>query len=125
MCGYFSTHLSQMEFSIRINETSLFLGFLVGIFPFNSNFNRTSCKQNSGDPDQMSHYEASDLDLHCLSMSHKKMLCLYGLNRLIETVLLSIHNTFLYDICKKNNSDTNFMSTGLNIISSKLHAIRV
>ena len=25
---------------------------------------------NSGDPDQMPHFEASDLGLHCLHMSH-------------------------------------------------------
>ena len=27
---------------------------------------------NSGDPDQTLHSAASDLDLHCLPMSHKK-----------------------------------------------------
>ena len=27
---------------------------------------------NSGDPDQTPHFAASDLVLHCLSMSHKK-----------------------------------------------------
>ena len=27
---------------------------------------------NSGDPDLMPHYVASDLGLHCLHMSHKK-----------------------------------------------------
>ena len=27
---------------------------------------------NSGDPDQMLHYLASDLGLHCLPLSHKK-----------------------------------------------------
>ena len=27
---------------------------------------------NSGDPDQTPHSAASDLDLHCLPMSHKK-----------------------------------------------------
>ena len=27
---------------------------------------------NNGDPDQMPHSVASDLDLHCLPMSHKK-----------------------------------------------------
>ena len=32
------------------------------------NFNRRFCKQNSGVPD----YAASDLDLHCLQMSHKR-----------------------------------------------------
>ena len=33
---------------------------------------------NSGDPDQTPHTAASDLGLHCLPMSHKRTLGLYG-----------------------------------------------
>ena len=35
---------------------------------FYSNFNERSCKQTE-DPDQTSHYVASDLGLHCLPMT--------------------------------------------------------
>ena len=34
---------------------------------------------NSGDPDLKPHDVASDLDLHCFPMSHKRTLGLYGL----------------------------------------------
>ena len=34
---------------------------------------------NSGDPDQTSHFAASDLGLHCLRMPHKKDAGLFGL----------------------------------------------
>ena len=34
---------------------------------------------NSGDPDRTLRSLASDLDIHCVHMSHKRMLCLYGL----------------------------------------------
>ena len=40
-------------------------------FYFNSNLNRTFCKQTVLKPDQMPHSVAADLGLHCLSMSHK------------------------------------------------------
>ena len=35
--------------------------------------------KKSGDPDQMPHFVPCDMCLHCLSMSHKRMLGLYGL----------------------------------------------
>ena len=41
-------------------------------FHFYSTFKRNFCKQNSGEPDQMPRFVASDLVLHCLPMSHKK-----------------------------------------------------
>ena len=34
---------------------------------------------NSGDPDQSPHSVASDLGLHCLPISHKRTLGIYGL----------------------------------------------
>ena len=41
-------------------------------FHFYHNFDRTFCdKINSGDPDQTSHFVASDLGLHCLRVSQK------------------------------------------------------
>ena len=42
-----------------------------GVFNVNSNSNRTFCKQK-GDPDQMLHFAASDLGLHCLPVSQKR-----------------------------------------------------
>ena len=35
---------------------------------------------NSEDPDQTPQYVVSDLGLHCLPMSVKRTLCLYGLS---------------------------------------------
>ena len=43
------------------------IGVLGGNFHLFPNF-----KANSEDPDQTPHYGVSDLDLHCLPMSHKK-----------------------------------------------------
>ena len=40
-------------------------------FIFLFNFRYNCLLANSGDPDQPSHYVASDLSLHCLPMSHK------------------------------------------------------
>ena len=63
-----------MEFPIIINWNSPFpfQGLLGCMFRFYQNSNRTFCKKNSGDPDQTPRSAASDLGLHCLSMSHKK-----------------------------------------------------
>ena len=47
-------------------------------FIFIKSFIRTFCKQTE-EPDQMPRSVASDLDLHCLPMSHKKdgrLLCI-------------------------------------------------
>ena len=41
-----------------------------GIFHFLIKFKWNFLLENSGGPDQMSHFEASDLDLHCFHMSH-------------------------------------------------------
>ena len=41
-------------------------------FFFIQNLIENSVLANSGDPDQAPHFAASDLGLHCLSMSHKK-----------------------------------------------------
>ena len=59
-----------MDLSSLINRTSLFpiLGMLSGIFLFFLNFNKLFCKQEV----KILYYAVSDLDLHCLSMSHKK-----------------------------------------------------
>ena len=58
-----------MDFPISLNWMSSFLvlGLLGGIFQFYSKFNRTFCKQTVE-----THNVASDLGLHCLSLSHKK-----------------------------------------------------
>ena len=40
---------------------------------------------NSADPDQMPHFEASDLGLHCLPMSHKKDARLIWVNSIFLT----------------------------------------
>ena len=63
------THLCLMTFPIFINWTSLFpiLVLFGGFFHFQSNFNRTFCKQT-----EETRYAASDLVLHCLLTSHKK-----------------------------------------------------
>ena len=61
------THLCGMYFTI-------FTNWMVVFFISFSNF-----KANSGEPDQMSHFVASDLVLHFWPMSHKIMLGLYGL----------------------------------------------
>ena len=56
----FPTHVSRMSpFPI--------LGVLSVIFHFYSNFNRTFCEQTV-----QTLIRSSDLDLHCLSMSHTK-----------------------------------------------------
>ena len=62
-----------MHFPIIINCTSPFpiLELLCDIFHFYSYFKRNFCK-NSGEPDQKPRFAASDLVLHCISMSHKK-----------------------------------------------------
>ena len=62
-----------MAFPIFINWTSpfLILGLMGGVFNVYSNSNRTFCKQ-TGDPDQMLHFEASDLGLHCLPVFQKR-----------------------------------------------------
>ena len=54
-----------------MDKSSFVLGLLGDIFHFYSNFNRTICKQNSGDPDQTPSSGATDLSLHCLLLSHK------------------------------------------------------
>ena len=51
--------------------------FVGGVFHFKSNFNSIFCKQIV-ETDQMSRSVASDLCLHCLSMSHKKDAMLIG-----------------------------------------------
>ena len=60
----FLTHLCQIEFPTVINWICPFpiLGLLGVIFHL----------ANSGEPDQMPRFAASDLVLHCLPMSHKK-----------------------------------------------------
>ena len=70
------THLCQMYFPILINWLSPFpiLELFGGIFLFYSNV-----KANRGEPDQMPHIAASDMALHCLPMSHKRTLGLYGI----------------------------------------------
>ena len=61
-----------MDFPISINWTSSFLilGLLGGIFRFNSNLNRTLCKQTV--ETLIRRHVASDLGLRCLPLSHKK-----------------------------------------------------
>ena len=60
-----------MDLTTIISRASPFP--ILGAFSILSNFNRTFCiKANSEDPDQTPHYAVSDLDLHCLPMSHKK-----------------------------------------------------
>ena len=63
-----------MEFPTIINWNNpfLFYGMLGCIFHFYSNFSRTFCKCNSGDPDQMLHSAASGLGLQYLPTFHKK-----------------------------------------------------
>ena len=58
-----------------MNWTSPFpiLGLLGGIFHYYSTFNA-----NSGEPDQMLGFAASDLVLYCLTMSNKKDARLIG-----------------------------------------------
>ena len=48
-------------------------------FIFIQNLIENSVLANSGDPDQTPCSAASDLGLQCLSMSHKRMLDVYGL----------------------------------------------
>ena len=49
---------------------------LGGIFYF---YSKNILQANSGDPDQTPHSVASGLGLHCLHMSQKKTLDVYGL----------------------------------------------
>ena len=60
-----------------ISRMKLFqiLGLLGSIFHFHSNI---------GDPDQTPSPATSDLGLHCLPMSHKRTLGLYGFNQIID-----------------------------------------
>ena len=48
-----------------------------------SNFNRTLCLANCGDPDQTANHAASYMDQHCLSISQNKG----GLTRHIQALL--------------------------------------
>ena len=63
-----------MEFPTIINWNSpyLFKGMLGGIFHFYSNFNRKFYKQTVKTLIRCHIFAASDLGVHCLSMSHKK-----------------------------------------------------
>ena len=63
-----------MNFPTSINWTNPFpiLGVFGGIFLLFSKFQLKILYTNSEDPDQAPHYAVSDLDLHCLHMSHKK-----------------------------------------------------
>ena len=49
-------------------------------FPFLFKFEKKLLYANRGEPDQMSHFAASDLVLHCLPMSHNKDNRLIGLS---------------------------------------------
>ena len=62
-------------------------------FQFHLNF-----KANSGEPDQTPHSVSSGLVLHCLSMSHKKTLCLTVLRinknvvqKLVDVAFIILH----------------------------------
>ena len=46
---------------------------------------------NSEDPDQMPHSVASDQGLHCLPMSHKRTLGLYGLKMQLQKRTLGLY----------------------------------
>ena len=61
-----------ISFSYQLDQSISVLRVAGGILHFNSNFNRTFCEPNSGDPYQRLQNTASDLGLHCLCMSHKK-----------------------------------------------------
>ena len=53
----------------QLDESISNLKQLGGIFHYYSNFKRNFCTQNSGEHDKTPHFAASDLVLHCLSMS--------------------------------------------------------
>ena len=63
-----------MEFPTFINWTNpiQILGLLGSKFQFHSNFKKVILQANSAEPDQTPRSAASDMVLHCLSMSHKK-----------------------------------------------------
>ena len=66
----------------QLDESISNLGLLGGIFHFYSYYKR-NLFANSGEPDQTPHFAASDLVLHGLPISNKRMLGLYGLKLLL------------------------------------------
>ena len=50
---------------------------------------------NSGEPDQTPHYAASDLDLYCLHMSHKKDARLIWVNKCTLATSLTVQILFV------------------------------
>ena len=72
---------------------------VVGLyFSFLFNFRYNFLQANSGDPDQMPHYVASDLGLYCLPMSHKKDAMLIWVN-LVQCLCPSILDIMLPMTC--------------------------
>ena len=61
-----------MEFPTPINWTRPFHSFVGLYFSFLFNFLKKLLYATSGQPDRAPHFAASDLVLHCLSMSQKK-----------------------------------------------------
>ena len=67
------THLSRMEFPTLVSWTSSFpLKAFWVVFFILVKFKLNFLQANNVDPDQTPHKAASDLDLHCLPLSHKK-----------------------------------------------------
>ena len=89
--AYTLTHLSRMDSPTFISRTSPFpilevLGGICNFFPY---LNR---KANNEDPDQTSRYVGSDLNPHCLPVSHKKNARLIWIKLLIIPIFLDKQN---------------------------------
>ena len=85
-CFRLVNHLSQMGWSTLFSRKSPFpiLGLFGSVFfLFFFKFYLITLQANSEDPDQTPHDAVSDLGLHCLPMSHKRLIGVYHTDKVM------------------------------------------